>query len=217
LFSVVDNGVGIPQEKQAIIFDSFTQADSSTTRKFGGTGLGLAISKQLVTLMGGKLSVTSQEGVGSRFTFSVQVGLYAGAIEDGVLDAELALLTSSGAQVLLVEDNPVNQKLALHLLERKGYSVSVASDGQEAVDKVMEHGFDLILMDIEMPILGGLAATQLIRTLPNGGEVPIIALTAHSENSNQKTFKEAGLNGFVTKPINPEALYFEISQLLGKK
>jgi len=219
-FSVIDTGVGIPEEMQATVFEQFTQADSSTTRSFGGTGLGLAICKQLVELMGGTIGVKSEPGRGSEFWFllslqettdhlpgtGVESGLVADAAKGNTKPAE-------GCRILLAEDNPINQIFGRKLLQMMGAEVTVANNGEEAVALVQEDSFDLVLMDCQMPIVDGYQATGRIRDL--GGEyknLPIIALTAFAMAEDRDNCLIAGMDDYVTKPVDRAA----IAAVIGK-
>jgi CheY-like chemotaxis protein len=220
-FSVRDTGVGIPPERQRTIFDKFTQADGSITRKYGGTGLGLAICKQLVELMDGSIALQSISGSGSVFAFTIPM-------EIGVLPQEKAALTpgvesedrqpgavsSKRLRVLLVEDNPVNRKLAVLIVKQAGCDVETASDGVDALEKLKTLESDLVLMDIQMPNMDGLEATRKIRELENSpmkqdyvglrdrdAPITIIGLTAHARKEDEEESYAAGMDGFLTKPI----------------
>lgn len=211
-FSVVDTGIGISKEKCETIFDAFTQADASTTREYGGTGLGLSISKQLVQLMGGKIWVTSEQGIGSIFHFTVDVGIGAAdqLIEDrDPVPTELPALSSpspTDQNILLVEDNLVNQRIASRLLEKHGFNVLVAADGQEALDLLAERQgkVGLVLMDCQMPRLSGYEATRLIREskLLGGHELPIIAMTANAMKGDRERCLSVGMNDYLSKPLD---------------
>jgi signal transduction histidine kinase/CheY-like chemotaxis protein len=222
-FAVEDTGIGIPKDRQDAIFEKFTQADSSTTRKFGGTGLGLAICQQLVTLMNGEIGVTSEEGKGSTFFFNVLLDIRTPQVEEKSVESAVpasAASETAGTElkqisVLLVEDNLVNQKLAMLLVKREGCQVDVASDGFQALDKLKENMYDLILMDIQMPNMDGLTATKRIREIENSSEkqdfvglnqseshVTIVGLTAHARAEDEQGCYEAGMDLFLTKPIN---------------
>lgn len=213
MFSVRDTGVGIADDKQAHVFEHFTQADSSTTRSFGGTGLGLAICKQLVELMGGNLGVESELGVGSRFYFVLtmkvaedQVAHEAPVVQNTRAD-QSTKLAAQGLRILLAEDNPINQVFARRVLELLGATVTIANNGQEALDLVQQQEFDMVLMDCQMPVLDGYEATRQIRKL--GGEyatLPVIALTAFAMAEDRDICLAAGMNDYVTKPVDRKIL-----------
>lgn len=217
-FEVRDTGIGIPADKQAMIFEAFTQADSSTTRRYGGTGLGLAIASQLVTLMGGRLWVESTPRQGSAFFFTVKLGVAAPV--EARHDSALADTPTSGMRtlrILLAEDNVVNQHLAVRLLTKWGHDVTVCGNGREAVDAVANQTFDVVLMDVQMPVLDGLAATREIRQREQdtGRHVPIIALTAHAMKSDRELCLAAGMDAFVSKPIRPDELTVVLANIAG--
>jgi signal transduction histidine kinase/CheY-like chemotaxis protein/HPt (histidine-containing phosphotransfer) domain-containing protein len=201
-FAIRDTGIGIPPAIQAKLFHAFEQGDSSTTRQFGGTGLGLAISKQIVGVSGGKIWVESTAGVGSVFHFTMLFGRAAEAMERPAEPVRQAS-TVRPLHVLLAEDNPVNQKLAITLLEKAGHRVSVAANGVEAVDGWAKGGIDLILMDVQMPELDGLEATQKIRQQEQatGSHVPIVAMTAHAMSGDRERCLQAGMDAYLSKPV----------------
>jgi CheY-like chemotaxis protein len=211
-FCVSDTGIGIPRHKQATIFEAFSQADASTTRQYGGTGLGLTICKRLVTLMGGRIWLESTPGTGSVFHFTVHL---QSAIDEVPPDlnvsqpvpAATAQATSHPLHILLVEDHPINQKLAITLLTKWGCTVVLAQNGQEAVDLFPGATWDLILMDMQMPVMGGLEATRTIRAteLP-GQRVPIIAMTANAMEVDRAACLEAGMDEHMAKPFKAETL-----------
>jgi signal transduction histidine kinase/CheY-like chemotaxis protein len=241
--TVADTGVGIPPEEQAAVFDSFAQADASTTRKFGGTGLGLSIASQLTQLMGGWIWVESQLGVGSTFHVSISFELAPGeglpvlsdnadeapsqlargsAIADrganGISPAVMASTRredSSHLRVLLAEDNAVNALLASVLLKKDGHDVTHVVDGRQALDALALREFDLVLMDGQMPVMDGLEATAEIRRTETrtGRHVAIIALTAHAMADDRKRFLDAGADGYLSKPFSPEQLHAMIEGL----
>ncbi|MEZ0259456.1 MAG: ATP-binding protein, partial [Alphaproteobacteria bacterium] len=202
---VIDTGIGISQENLKKLFRSFSQADSSTSRKYGGTGLGLSIIKSLVSLMGGKIGVKSEEGKGSTFWFEVP---YHEPVAMAAAEEEKPVPEVAPLLILLAEDNKVNQQIALRLLGGKGHSVDVAENGLIAVRMVQERPYDMVLMDVNMPIMSGLEATQKIRELGGRfGTLAIIALTASvMEEYIQQCF-DAGMNDYVAKPFAPRALY----------
>ena len=210
LFSVSDTGMGIAREQQAMIFESFTQADASTTRQFGGTGLGLAICSRLVALMHGTIRVESEAGAGSVFRFDARFGRSDATAES--LQATIAVDDSNaaGLNILLAEDNPTNQRFATTVLINAGHTVTVAQDGEEAVGKARENSFDVILMDIEMPRLDGFGATRAIRAL--GIDIPIIALTAHAIPGFREQCLAAGMTDYLSKPVRSRDLR---SKLIG--
>ncbi len=213
-FRVSDTGIGIPADKMENVFEMFTQADGTITRKFGGTGLGLAISRQLVELMGGTMKVESVEGQGSEFSFTVpfQVG-----------DPERIKPTRRAAQpsqkgqpqhILLVEDNAANVSVARALLNKLGHRMTLAENGQEALEALREMSFDTVLMDLEMPDMDGLEATRRIRAGEAGkeaSEVPIIAMTAHALTGYREKSLEAGMNDYLSKPV----VFKDLVRLLG--
>ncbi|MBF0502100.1 MAG: response regulator [Candidatus Riflebacteria bacterium] len=209
-FSVSDTGIGMTPEEQNRLFTPFSQADSSTTRKYGGTGLGLSISRRLVNLMGGDVSLESKKGAGSTFTFWVpfpkgtqpQLELFSAQTSNGITPKSLYNL-----KVLLVEDNKVNQEVAAELLSSEGVQVTFADNGRIALDILEKQSFDLILMDIQMPVMNGLEATKEIRSHPNGKEIPIIAMTAEAFAEDREKAISAGMNAHVAKPIDPEMLF----------
>ncbi len=196
---VADEGIGIPAHRLEHIFGKFTQAESSTTRRHGGTGLGLAISKQLIELMGGHIGVQSQVGEGSTFWFEIPLPISS---EPPISVRDASQLPALGPlNLLLVEDNVVNQKVAVRLLERLGATVHVANNGVEAVRLVHEQSFDLVFMDCQMPEMDGYEATRRLRAEPRFGELPIVAMTANAMAGDREKCLEAGMNDFVTKPI----------------
>jgi signal transduction histidine kinase/ActR/RegA family two-component response regulator len=211
-FEVQDTGVGIPPEKQAGIFDAFTQADSSVTRQYGGTGLGLAICKRLVELMGGQIGVYSQPGQGSCFWFEVPLPvIQENAPEETTAQPSGSALNShelDGVRVLLVEDNPVNQKVAIRMLQKLGCVVELAENGQQALEKLERASYDIVLMDMQMPVMDGLTATRLLRQREQqtGHHQVVIALTANAMQTDRELCLEAGMDDYLSKPLTLDAL-----------
>ncbi len=229
-FCVSDSGIGIPKDKQAVIFDAFTQADGSSTRVFGGTGLGLTISSQLVSLMNGKIWVESEAGKGSDFYFTACFDIpeagYAGPApgigETGASEPGLASAANDVSLHLLVaEDNAINQRLATRLLEKYGHRVTVAADGREAIQALERSNwqFDAVLMDIQMPEMDGLDATREIRRIESAsvGHIPIIALTAHAMKRDQERCLAAGMDRHLPKPIQTERLLAVLREIANQK
>ena len=208
-FAVRDSGIGIPAAKQQAIFDQFTQVDASLTRHYGGTGLGLAICRELVTLMGGEIGVTSEPGRGAEFWFALPMPAVAPPAEAATSAVPPAAGPGAGraGRVLLVEDNPLNQAFGLKILERMGLTVDVAANGAVAVEKVTTGGYDLVLMDCQMPVMDGYEATGHIRQL--GGAfsgLPIIAMTAHAMPGDREKCLAAGMDDYLAKPVDSAAL-----------
>jgi signal transduction histidine kinase/ActR/RegA family two-component response regulator len=218
MFAVHDTGVGVPLEKQQLIFEAFSQADGSTTRRFGGTGLGLSICSRLVAMMGGTIQVRSMPGRGSSFFFEILVGLVEQPDEASVTAVkETAIAAAKSCRILLAEDNPINQKLAVRLIEKHGHSVMAVQNGREAVDAVEREHFDLVLMDISMPEMDGLEATAILREKYQGERrIPIIAMTAHALTGDREMCLRAGMDGYLTKPVNSESLFSAIDQVLAQ-
>jgi CheY-like chemotaxis protein len=221
--TVEDSGTGIPADKLLSIFEKFTQADGSVSRRFGGTGLGLAITRSLVALHGGDIQVQSELGHGS--TFAVTLKCEAEAL-DGVPQkakapeqvAALPAGSGSPARILVVEDNHVNQKVVTAVLRKRGFSIELANDGQEALSKLEKSApFDLVLMDVQMPVLDGLEATRLIRKDARWSHLPIIAMTAHAMNGDKERCLEAGMNGYISKPVHPSLLLSTVDEFLLQK
>lgn len=216
-FSVQDTGIGIPQDKLGAIFDSFTQADGSTSRRYQGTGLGLAIFKHLVELMGGEVAVRSEEGRGSAFTFTLPL-LPAETDRENAPEAAVEATVLPPLHILLAEDNPVNQIFISELLEQQGHTVITAHTGRRAIKALKEREVDVVLMDIQMPEMDGIEATRIIRQSGNGNskrDVPIIALTAHALKGDRERFLKAGMNDYLAKPVGLDELLTTLARVLG--
>jgi signal transduction histidine kinase/CheY-like chemotaxis protein len=242
--AVCDTGIGIAPERRAVLFNTFTQVDASTTRRYGGTGLGLSIVKRLAELMGGTVGVESIPGMGSTFWFTIATSMTQDAAFSDFSPAEAEAVASEAAvvaenplpalvltpppavpdrrpRILLAEDNVVNQKVASRVLEKEGFVVDVAQDGRQAVEAWRRGTYDLILMDCQMPQLDGYEATREIRReeRESGGasRVPIIALTAHAMKGAAEDCRRAGMDDYLTKPLDREQLKRCLSQHLGEK
>ncbi len=211
-FSIRDTGIGMSDAQIDALFQPFSQADSSTTRKYGGTGLGLTISKQLVELMNGEITVKSVLGKGSTFGFSVNLETAVNQNNrqniQKVKEVEILNpnINCGIKRILLVEDNEINQQVATELLEEMNFEVSIANNGQEGLKLALSETFDLIFMDIQMPIMDGLTATRLIRAEPKLDAVPIIAMTAHAMQGDREKSLSSGMNDHLTKPISVDKL-----------
>jgi PAS domain S-box-containing protein len=216
-FDVIDTGIGIAAEDQSRLFSAFEQTDNSMTRKYGGTGLGLAISRQLVHLMGGEIGLQSTPGQGSTFWFTCRLGKAASAVPPAP-----TLLTAGpsahpafpGKRVLLAEDEPISQEVLRGLLEDAGLTVVVAADGAAAVALARAGRYDLVLMDMQMPIMNGLDATRALRALPGYADIPILATTANAFAEDRQACLAAGMDDHISKPINPAHLYAELARYL---
>lgn len=209
-FTVTDTGIGLTEEQITHLFQPFTQADSSTSRKFGGTGLGLVICKRLVQMMGGNIWIESQPGQGSNFNFTATFGIgheTTNAEENAMALRANAQQNLQGKHVLLVEDNPFNQQVAKELLENIGMHVTIAFNGQEALQELNRKAFDIVLMDVQMPVMDGYEATRHIRINPSLSSQCVIAMTANAMPEDRQRCLSAGMDDFLTKPIMPEQLY----------
>jgi PAS domain S-box-containing protein len=215
-FAIRDTGIGIPAEKQQIIFDAFAQADGSTTRRFGGTGLGLAISSRLVRLMGGRIWVESEVGKGTTMHFTARLGSVRNQASTAPAVDTLPSPPVQGPRlrVLVAEDNLVNQRLASFLLQKRGHKVVVVGNGWEALEALGKQAFDAVLMDVQMPQMDGFEATAEIRKREHssGSHTPIIAMTAHALKGDQERCLAAGMDDYVAKPIKSRDLY----EILGR-
>jgi PAS domain S-box-containing protein len=213
-FEVADTGIGMTAEQKNCLFTPFTQADTSTTRKYGGTGLGLTISKRLAELMGGQIWCHSQPGRGSTFGFTAKFKLNKdGSLKpqkvkkrEKITNKEL-LKPIEGSRILLAEDNEVNQLVASKILNNAGFLVDIANNGLEAVDMVQKINYDLVLMDIQMPEMDGLTASRTIRAMEGMADLPIVAMTAHAMSGDRELSLSAGMNDHVSKPINIAELF----------
>ena len=212
-FSVKDTGIGMTPEQQGGLFKAFSQADSSTTRKYGGTGLGLTISKYLVEMMGGEIWVESTEGVGSTFHFIVNLGVQQhreASTQDkkqNVTGLDQSLEQLRGAKILLVEDNPFNQTVALHVLSNNGLVPTLAENGRQALDLLETQEFDGVLMDCMMPVMDGYTATQEIRKQAKYQDLPVLAMTAATMSGDREKALDAGMNDHISKPFNRSDLF----------
>jgi CheY-like chemotaxis protein len=240
---VSDTGIGIPRDKQPLVFKEFSQADASTTRHFGGTGLGLAISRRLIDLMGGMLDFSSESGVGSRFWFTLPIA--GGKVDDSNIETvEVTALTSppiqsrdsvvtllegaeseetpvrSRVRVLVAEDNSVNQRLIKRLLEKLGYDVDIAVDGAQAVALATATRYDIIVMDCSMPEMDGFQATAEIRRRQAEGSqpcIPIIALTANAMAEDREKCLAAGMDDYLSKPVGMDDLRAMLERYLSSQ
>ena len=220
-FSVADTGIGIPAEKQALIFEAFAQADGSTTRTYGGTGLGLTIASQLIQQMGGRIWVESTAGTGTTFHFTaclpVRPAPAPGARHADPRPPAPVVRAATGLRILLAEDNVINRALAAGILEKRGHSLAHAANGREAVETAARETFDLIFMDVQMPEMDGLEATRCIRQAEHGTghHTPIVAMTAHAMPGDRERCLAAGMDDYLSKPLQKPALFALLDRLTG--
>ena len=214
-FTVVDTGVGIPPDRQAAVFEPFTQADGSTTRRFGGTGLGLTISRTLAEMMDGRIWLESEPGQGTTFHFTARVGL-DGAAAAAVAAPSVMPDAHTPLRILVTDDIAMNQLVAARLLEKQGHTVRVASSGREALAALDHEAFDLALLDVEMPDLNGFETTTAIRAREKttGKRLPIVATTAHAMAGDRERCLKAGMDGYLSKPIDAITMAQEIARVL---
>ena len=215
-FEVTDTGIGLSDETREKLFEKFSQADSSISRRFGGSGLGLAISRELVELMGGTIGAEGAPGRGSRFYFSVSLPRASSPVPDGGGSVGVSLSQPSGKafRVLLAEDNKINQRLVAKLLRTAGHEVDIVENGRQAVEAAQMHDYDIVLMDVQMPVLDGVQATRRIRALPPPrNAVRVVALTAHAIAGAEQRYAEAGMDGYLAKPLSPDALFAQLGSL----
>lgn len=209
-FTVTDTGIGIPDDKKNHLFHAFSQVDESDSRAFGGTGLGLAISKEIVELMGGTITFTSQEGVGSTFSFTISLAessAKSGADPQSTENASPGPAENAGGRhLLLVEDDATIREFLGRLLTLEGHQVDFAENGMKAVEMCEKGNYDLVLMDIQMPLLDGFEVTRAIRDKEREGgiHIPIVAMTAHASKEDEQRCLAAGMDAFIPKPINFE-------------
>jgi signal transduction histidine kinase/CheY-like chemotaxis protein len=225
-FAVTDTGIGIPNDKKGLLFQAFSQVDDTHTRKYGGTGLGLAISREIVELMGGTITFTSEEGVGSTFSFTIP--LAEASRESDTLSAAEPLTpeTITSAQeeermprLLLADDDPTIRQVLGLMLKRANYNLDVAEDGLKAIEMWEQGGYDLVLMDIQMPRLNGFEATSFIREKERerGCRIPIVAMTAHASKEDEQRCHDAGMDAFISKPIDFKKTLQVIGDIINEK
>ena len=219
LFEVVDEGIGLTEEQRARLFKPYAQAEKSTSRRFGGTGLGLVISKQLAEMMGGSIGVRSQAGKGSAFWFTIQADR-VGATPTPTIrhdnGREPVRQEPKSASILLVEDNAVNQKVALLMLKKLGYKADLANNGLEALEAITAKKYDIVFMDCLMPQMDGFEATRRIRSVPGpAAKVPIVAMTANAFVEDRRACLDAGMTDYLSKPVRESELSQKLSYYLG--
>ncbi|RYG03351.1 MAG: response regulator [Chitinophagaceae bacterium] len=218
-FSVTDTGIGIPVDKHKDIFEPFMQANSAVTRKYGGTGLGLSICRELIQLMGGQLFLESEPGKGSTFRFILPFGISVYKPKNKNMLQEINYQSLGCKRILVAEDVELNQYLARHIMESWGFEVDIAVNGREAYEKVQEKEYDLVLMDIQMPEMDGMEATQQIRGLAdaNKADIPIVALTANALKGDSEKYMAVGMNDYLSKPFDESRLFMVIRKNLEEK
>ncbi len=206
-FCVSDTGIGMSPEQCSRVFQSFRQADATTTRRYGGTGLGLAIARKLSELMGGEVGISSTLGVGSHFSFTASLAAASSCSEAEEAEQALVIPQFIGARILLVEDNELNQQVASELLSATGCHVDIADNGQIALKCLEEQQYHLVFMDMQMPVLDGIACCQQLRLRPAWKDLPVIAMTANALKSDREKCLAAGMNDFISKPLEPGVLF----------
>lgn len=224
-FSVIDTGEGIPEDRVKDIFDSFTQVDGTSTRKYGGTGLGLTISNRFVNMMGGEIRVKSVLGRGSTFFFTIGMGVSEDRERAAVLPAAVTGEINREdidrpLSILVAEDNAVSREVAVLMLKEKGHAVEAVNNGREALNALKRQSFDVVLMDIQMPEMDGMEATRIIRGSEEAGfdrDIPVIAMTAYAFDEDMQQCVEAGMDGRITKPVNLDDITREIRRVLYKR
>ncbi|PLX10424.1 MAG: hypothetical protein C0598_10395 [Marinilabiliales bacterium] len=219
-YEVIDTGIGIGKEAKSKLFRSFSQADASTTRKFGGTGLGLAISKSLSKMMNGEIGVDSEEGKGSTFWFTTKLNITNEDIVKSEFSAGESNLSMDKLKVLVAEDNAINQRVATFNLEKFGITVDIAENGQEALDMFKKANYNIVFMDIQMPVMDGLEATKKIRHYElessKAHKVPIIAMTANTLKGDKENFMQSGFTDYISKPFKSSELSLLINKVIKK-
>jgi PAS domain S-box-containing protein len=213
-FEVEDTGIGISESQKQKLFEAFEQADFSTSRKYGGTGLGLSISKKLINMMGGETGFTSNVGKGSCFWFNTKLELGKLIDVNSNVDYSKSKEFPAGLRVLLVEDNLINLEVGYEILKSFGLSVDTAHNGKEAIEKSKYGQFNLILMDLQMPIMGGIEAANIIRNNPTTENIPILAMSSNVFESDKQRCFDVGMDGFISKPVEPEKLFILLSKWL---
>jgi CheY-like chemotaxis protein len=217
--AVIDTGIGISPEEQAMLFQRYAQADASTSRKFGGTGLGLSISKSLIDLMSGTIGLRSRIDEGTEFFFELPFGIQGATFAAAARESKAVAASATRAlKVLVAEDNEDNQLLIELLLKKKGADITIVGNGEEALKQLDQTRFDLVLMDLEMPVMGGFDAVVALREREKGSgrRVPVIALSAHALVGHRDKCLAAGMDDYLTKPIDPDLLYAAIDAYAGR-